>query len=87
LIWIPVIFLLHEIAKNYPGDFEIYNRFFRLWGVYSFTGYFWVQRVDGLGAEFVPSTLLTSVWVMLFLISSIIAELLGPIEYLRRFTL
>ena len=33
-----------------------------------------------------PSTLLTSLWTMLLLVSSIIAILLIPVEYLRRFT-
>jgi hypothetical protein len=32
------------------------------------------------------STLLTSVWVTLFLISTLIIKLLAPLEYIRRFT-
>jgi hypothetical protein len=35
----------------------------------------------------VTSTMLTSVWVMLFLLSSILAGLIYPLEYIRRFTL
>ncbi len=35
----------------------------------------------------VPSTLLTSVWTLLFLVSSLVVELLAPVEQLRRFTL
>ena len=33
-----------------------------------------------------PSTLLTSMWTLLLLISSIIAQLLAPIDHVRRFT-
>jgi hypothetical protein len=33
-----------------------------------------------------PSTLLTSIWTFLLFISCVIAQLLVPIDYLRRFT-
>jgi hypothetical protein len=35
----------------------------------------------------VTSTLLTSVWVILFLLSSLFVGALAPLEYIRRFTL
>ncbi len=37
-------------------------------------------------AVFTPSTLLTSMWTMLFMLSSSVTMLLLPIDYLRRFT-
>ena len=46
-----------------------------------------IQSITSLGDVLYPSTLLTSAWVMLFLISSTIAGLLAPLEYLHRFIL
>jgi hypothetical protein len=40
-----------------------------------------------LSVILVTSTLLTSVWVILFLLSSIFVGALAPLEYIRRFTL
>ena len=34
-----------------------------------------------------PSTMLTSAWVLLFLLSTLFLKLLLPLEYIRRFTL
>jgi hypothetical protein len=49
--------------------------------------YFRAESIDDLTLVFISSTLLTSVWVTLFLISSFIVGLLAPLEYLRRFTI
>ena len=39
-----------------------------------------------LGTIFIPSTMLTSMWTLLLFISCLVAQLLVPIDYLRRFT-
>ena len=39
----------------------------------------------GLGNVIVPSTLLTSIWTILILVSGIISQLLLPVDYVRRF--
>jgi hypothetical protein len=43
-------------------------------------------RIVDIQDVFIPSTLMTSSWVILFLVSSLITGLLLPLEYLRRFT-
>jgi hypothetical protein len=51
------------------------------------TDYFTVSSDNvTLTAVIVPSTLLTSVWTFLLFVSCLIAQLLVPIDYLRRFT-
>lgn len=45
------------------------------------------ESINDISQVFPPSTLLTSVWVILFLISSAVAELLAPLEYIRRLTI
>ena len=37
-------------------------------------------------AVVVPSTMLTSLWTLLLIVSGMIAQLLSPIDYVRRFT-
>jgi hypothetical protein len=51
------------------------------------TGYFTTTDIHALAQVAIPSTMLTSAWVLLFLISTILAKLLGQLEYIRRFTL
>jgi hypothetical protein len=44
-------------------------------------------HADSIQDAFIPSILMTSIWVILFLVSSLITGLLLPLEFLRRFTL
>jgi hypothetical protein len=49
--------------------------------------YLYSDRVDSLLQVFIPSTMLTSAWVALVFIATLLLKLLAPLEYLRRFTL
>jgi len=61
-------------------DFGIYIKFIPI------TGYFDTGRDVLLSDVIVPSTLLTSTWTFLLLLSSVITMFLIPIDSVRRFT-
>lgn len=49
--------------------------------------YYHTVNASVFGIVFLPSTLLTSIWVILVLLSSFIIGFLLPLEYIRRLTL
>jgi hypothetical protein len=56
-------------------------------GLFNFGAYFLGVPITSIVQIALPSTLLTSIWVVLFFVSIIFLKLLTPLEYLRRFTL
>ena len=49
--------------------------------------YFTTKPITYLTQVAGPSTMFTSIWVVLFFISILVLKLLAPLEYLRRFTI
>jgi hypothetical protein len=71
--WDRILGSLGEIA-----DFAFHN----------LTRYFFTESsVFSLIQVVLPSTMLTSIWVILFTMSVVLLKLLAPLEYIRRFTL
>jgi hypothetical protein len=79
LLWLPIT--LFTDRNHYPFD-----NFF-MFPLAAIDFYSEHKNILYLPSVFVPSTMLTSIWVILFLLSSVILGLLAPLEYLRRFTL
>ena len=90
LLWIPAMSALMAIWGLGTYLDIVTTLFSTSWNiiieqVYAYLG--GEQQLEDLSIVFIPSTLLTSAWVLLFLLSSIVASLLRPLEYLRRFAL
>jgi hypothetical protein len=88
-----VIFRYYTGSAFNKGEFynmkdEFYNMvIIQTVTLVSITEYVNVYQIQDLSYVFVPSTLLTSIWVIFFLLSSIITSIFTPLEYLRRFTI
>jgi hypothetical protein len=96
-LWVPLlVFLLFaietltpQVGQHAPTTFEVRSVIDVIWRVMPFVllDYAREPEIKYLSQVFVPSTMLTSIWVIMFMISGFIVGLLYPLEYLRRFTL
>src|SRR5262249_8194842 len=86
-----IVILVHTASFSFHEDMslreDVYNALNNAVTLLPFTEYLYLPADQiSISDVVVPSTMLTSVWTLLFFVSSLFAQLLVPIDYLRRFT-
>jgi hypothetical protein len=88
LFMVPYLFFSYKYFGIYQSLLEAVDRSFSEWLRLGSISRYFISPSESVTLSYVlvPATMLTAIWTFFLFLSSIIVQLIAPIDYLRRFT-